>query len=293
MKRICPYCSPNKISIQDSDYCIIKAGSFYRKSDRKTVQRYKCGLCLNNFSSSTLSIAYGQKKRNLNAKIARQLVASTSLRETARVLKINRKTVSRKLKIMGMVARRKLKEFNCSRLICSAIQFDDMETFEHTKCKPISITLAVEEGTRRILDFQISQMPAKGLLVKKAMQKYGLRVDDRSKARRVLLNNLKQLVEKNVIIKTDESTHYTKDVKRFFPDAKHLKYKGRRGCVVGQGELKSGGFDPLFSLNHTAAMARYKISRLVRRTWSTTKHIERLKDHFALMSLHHNLSLKI
>jgi len=40
--------------------------------------------------------------------------------------------------------------------------FDDMEAFEHSKCKPVSITVAVEEGGRLILKTSASQVPAKG-----------------------------------------------------------------------------------------------------------------------------------
>jgi len=53
--------------------------------------------------------------------------------------------------------------------------------------------------------------------------------------------------------------------------------KGRRECVVGQGELKGGGFDPLFSLNHTCAMIRAHVSRLFRRTWNTQSESTGLK----------------
>jgi hypothetical protein len=63
---------------------------------------------------------------------------------------------------------------------CSHFEFDDMETFEHTKLKPLSVTLAVQYQTRRILGFQVSQMPAKGLLAQKAFEKYGYREDKRS-----------------------------------------------------------------------------------------------------------------
>jgi hypothetical protein len=60
---------------------------------------------------------------------------------------------------------------------------------------------------------------------------------------------------------------------------------------VGQGELKSGGFDPLFSFNHTAAMLRANINRLVRKTWCTTKRIDRLEAHIALYVQFHNREL--
>jgi hypothetical protein len=54
-------------------------------------------------------------------------------------------------------------------------------------------------------------------------------------------------------------------------DLVHQTFKGRRGCVVGQDELKAGCFDPLFILNHTCAMFRAHIELLSRRTWWKNK----------------------
>ncbi|MEK6774013.1 MAG: hypothetical protein AABY64_08735, partial [Bdellovibrionota bacterium] len=93
-------------------------------------------------------------------------------------------------------------------------------------------------------------------------------------------------------IKSDQNPHYPKDVMRDFPRASHEKFKGRKACVVGQGELKKIGYDPLFSLNHTCAMFRAHVSRLFRRTWCTTKKSERLSYHLAIYAVYHNQSLK-
>lgn len=292
MKRICPYCSSQVLAQSRFEFPIKRAGWYYRKSDRKKVQRYQCRECNNFFSSSTLGLFYNQKKRHFNSRVEKQLAAGVSLRETARVLNLNRKTIARKLKVQGRIAYRKLVEFNQKQIKSKKIQFDDLETFEHTKCKPVTISLAVEEGSRRILDFQVCSQSAKGLLTQKSVLKYGKRKDERPYFREKLLKNIKSLVIDSVQIKTDESTHYIKDIRRIFPSAEHIRYKGRRGCVTGQGELKATGFDPLFSLNHTAAMARYKISRLIRKTWCTTKKMERLRDHFAIMAWQHNQRLR-
>ena len=51
-------------------------------------------------------------------------------------------------------------------------------------------------------------------------------------------------------------------------------------------------FDPIFSLNHTCAMLRANICRLIRKTWCTTKKRERLVDHIAIYTYLHNRSLK-
>lgn len=103
---------------------------------------------------------------------------------------------------------------------------------------------------------------------------------------------MRKLSKRNVVIKSDENPHYPPLIRELFPRGEHLRYKGRRGCVVGQGELKRGGFDPLFSLNHTAAMFRANVNRLFRRTWCTTKKREALTAHLALYSLYHNQNLK-
>ncbi|EQC44199.1 hypothetical protein [Bacteriovorax sp. Seq25_V] len=49
---------------------------------------------------------------------------------------------------------------------------------------------------------------------------------------------------------------------KYFPEAEYRRYKGGRGCIAGQGELKKLRFDPLFTLNHTCAMFRSNINRL-------------------------------
>jgi len=87
---------------------------------------------------------------------------------------------------------------------------------------------------------------------------------------------------------SDQCPRYPGLVKKLFPQATHETSKGRRGCVVGQGELKAGGWDPLFALNHTAAMFRAHVSRLFRRTWNTTKKPAHLAAHMTLYVAHHN-----
>jgi len=168
------------------------------------------------------------------------------------------------------------------------IEFDDLETFEHSKCKPLSVTLAVEHKTRRILGFEVSQMPAKGKLSRLALKKYGPRKDERAGARERLFQKIKPLIHDEALIKSDENPHYISPVRRHFPNATHERHKGQRGSIVGQGELKKVRFDPLFSLNHTCAMLRANVNRLFRRTWCTTKLPERLSLHLAMYVDFHN-----
>ena len=220
------------------------------------------------------------------------LASGVSQRRTARLLRVNRKCVARRLQFFGQVAKEKL-FIDTASLKVLEMEFDDLETFEHSKCKPLSVPLAVESKTRRILGFRVAQIAAKGLLTKKSKKLYGFRPNERGKKRIELFKELAPIVAKGAIIRSDSNPYYVKDIKTYFPKAHHVQILGERGAVTGQGELKKTGFDPIFSLNHTCAMLRANISRLIRKTWNTTKKKERLEDHIAVYAVYHNAHLKL
>jgi hypothetical protein len=199
--------------------------------------------------------------------------------------------VVRKFLFLSRKAHFEFAKSNLLRPKAHCIEFDDLEAIEHTKFKPVSITLAVEFKSRRILGLEVSQMPAKGLLARKAREKYGYRADERAGGRDRLFRSLKKLVTEDVQIKSDSNPHYPPDVKRHFPKAEHKVFLGKRGSIGGQGELKKIKFDPLFSLNHTCAKLRADINRLFRRTWCTTKRRDRLYAHLVLYANYHNQHL--
>ncbi|MBU6375354.1 MAG: hypothetical protein KGQ59_05120 [Bdellovibrionales bacterium] len=204
----------------------------------------------------------------MNAAIDRYLCSGVSQRRAAKLLNINPKTVAAKLRFLATEARaemnKDLKVFNKNKL--NNIQFDDLETSEHTKCKPLSVSLAVAPKSWKILGFAVAQMPAKGHLVKIAKRKYPYRPDHRNRSWAELLHGLSRYVKPTATFLSDENLHYPKFVKHYFPDAKHETTPGGRGAIVGQGELKKLRFDPLFSLNHTCAMLRANMNRLFRKT---------------------------
>ena len=206
------------------------------------------------------------------------------------ILKIHPITVGRKLQFLGLHARARQTKFLAlySRKPIEKVQFDELETFEHTKMKPLSVALAVEEKTRKILGFQISSMPAKGLLAEKSRKKYGRRQNDRPMGMKNLFEDLQPIVMPYAEFLSDKEPRYSAWLNNSSQFWVHKTTKGRRGCVTGQGELKQGGYDPLFSLNHTCAMLRANINRLFRRTWNTTKKPERLRDHISIYMDFHN-----
>jgi transposase-like protein len=283
----CPYCSSSD-HLSDIRPNVKKAGHFRRKSDSRRIQRFRCLRCFKYFSLATFHPCFRQKKRQFNDRVKKLLCSCVSLRRISKNLHLSRTTVKRKLIYLGQQAELELKELNdkCSK--AEIVEFDDLETFEHTKFKPLSVPLAVESKTRRILGFEVCSMPAKGNLSKIALKKYGRRVDHRSIGRQNLFEKIRPLVIEAATFKSDQNPHYPKDLKDYFPHAIHEAFPGQRGSIVGQGELKKIRFDPLFSLNHTCAMLRANVNRLVRRTWCTTKLPKMLAYHLAIYAVYHN-----
>jgi transposase-like protein len=244
----------------------VRFGSYFRTSDSRSIQRFRCCACRHTFSTATGSPCFGQKKRRINEPLRELLASGISLRRSAIVFRVHRTTIARRLVFLGI---------------------DDLETFEHAKSKPLSVTLAVSLK-RKILAFEVASMPAKGPLAKIGRKRYGFRPDHRSRALKALLNRIRPVVSDRAVIRSDRCPRYPGPVARLFPNARHETVKGRRGCVTGQGELKRGGFDPLFSLNHTCAMLRANVNRLFRRTWCTTKKAQALAHHLAIYADYHN-----
>jgi hypothetical protein len=214
-----------------------------------------------------------------------------SQRRATKFFKINLKTSARKLKFLGERAALTNEEARLNLIrkgLISDLQFDEMESTEHTKLKPLSIPLMVETKTRKIIGFEVCVMPAKGLLAEKSRAKYGHRRDEREQAIRKLLNRVSNSVDPKAYILTDSKPQYGALIKEIYPTAKHAQVISRDGSITGQGELKKIGFDPLFSLNHTAAMLRANVNRLFRKTWCTTKKPESLRHHLEIYRKYHN-----
>jgi len=221
------------------------------------------------------------------------LCSKMSMRRIAKVLRVDKKTVHRKLIFLGLKAKRFNEDYleqNFSKSI-THMQFDDVITKEHTKLKPLSISIAVDTQTRKILGLRVAQIPAFGHLASLARQKYGKRVSTHQKELDTFLEKLTPYIHSKAIIRTDEHKTYPDLVKRHFPNAEHQRFKGGRGCVAGQGELKKLHRDPLFILNHTCAMLRDNIARLIRKSWCLTKSPVMLQYHLDLYMKYHNTEL--
>ena len=269
-------------------------GTFYRTSESKTIHRWICRDCGKTFSQATLDPCFGQKKRRANLQIGRLLCSGVSQRRIAILLSLHRTTVIRKFHFIAEQARldqpKYIERFRKDPL--GEVIFDEMETFEHSKLKPVSLVIVIS-AKREILHVELARMPAKGLLARLSRKKYGKRKDERPQALRKTFKEILPLIRQDALFKSDKNPRYPSALKQRFPKAKHVTTKGGRACVVGQGELKRLVWDPIFALNHTAAMFRANMNRLFRKTWCTTKTLRGLSDHLAIYARYHNRILLV
>lgn len=270
-----------------------KDGHYFRQDDSRSIQRYKCQHCCKKFSAATSTLEWKQKKRRVNKQLFNILSSGVSMRRSALLLRVHRTTVDRKLRYLAQKSRLMHQELltKIGTDKTQHLQFDDLITTEHTKLKPLSITVAVDAKRRFILGTSVSTIPAFGHLAALSRKKYGKRQSTHKEHLYKLLNEISPYVDRNAKIESDEHSLYAGVVQRFFPVATYYQYKGGRGAVVGQGELKKLRRDPLFMLNHTCAMLRANINRLIRKTWCTTKDPRRLEDHLSIYIAFHNTIL--
>ncbi len=274
---------------QTSD-SIIRDGKFFRKDDCREIQRFRCKTCRTRFSSSTFSLAKNQKKRRINRIVEHLFCSAVTMRRSARIAGVTRKTIKRKFDYFSIKAELEQEErlMERQKKKMKKVQFDDLITSEHTKMKPLSVSIMVEEKSRLIAGAEVSVIPAFGLLAEKSVDKYGYRKSTHREALERLFEKVQHSIDPEAAFKTDKHESYPEFVENYFPEATHKTYKGRKASVTGQGELKKSRFDPLFAINHACAMFRANISRLVRRTWSTTKDATMLQKHLNIYINYHN-----
>lgn len=265
----------------------VKKGTFTIKRTWQKIQRYQCKSCKQSLSSRTFARDYRQHKPHLNLVIYRSLSEGNSLRGVARILGVNYKTVYKKFLWLAAGAEISLKQ-NRNPQTLKTVYFDEQETIEHTKLKPLSIALAVEESYN-ILAAEVARIPSKGHLARISRAKYGPRPNESRRA----LNKMFELIKKQtdpcvaVNFVSDQKPSYSRFVKDHFPKSSHLRVKSKKAKEPHLNKNKKS-WDPLFPVNQRCAKLRSDIKRLARRSWCTTKKVENLQYHLNLYICYNN-----
>ena len=164
------------------------------------------------------------------------------MRRIARVLNINPKTVARKLTYLGQTLHKKMATQNLTHV--SHIQFDELQTIEHTKLKPLSVAMAVSAKDRhRIIGFpggiHAHHRPF-GVVV---TQENGI-VPTTGSVNLLPVARTFNLDCQRATPLNRTNVRATSHLSHVFPRAKYQQFKGKKGSIAGQGELKKVVRDP-------------------------------------------------
>ena len=260
----CPNCQSEKIR---------KRGSM--KTKRGKAQRYECKTCNKTFTKRNESINYRKRKQHLREKITTLYCEGMSLRAICRALKIHRKTVTKyfiensdKAWLNNM---RRLRE---GGIITTYVQFDELETFEHTKKRPLGVQVSIRAKTGEIIHTKVCKIPVKALSVSKDyIVKWNKNIDRRQAIADLLWNTKHALKKDFASIACDGARLPAKIAESVFFDKQFnviaTKTRNKR-------------------IDLTFLKMRQDISRLRRRTLATTKKRDNLQKHLDLYTDYHN-----
>ena len=281
--RACP--RPGCPSLRSGHHRWRYKGFFVRACDGRSVQRFLCLECQHTFSTQTFRLDYRLKKPLLHHALFGPLVSKVTHRQAARILGCTRRTLARRLILLGDHCQR----FHRWRLalaqarggICGTFQLDELETYEHSRrLAPVTMPVLIHRRSYFVVDLDCAPLPCRGGLSERDREKK----EEREKRDGVRRSGSRRAVEKCLgtlaaarsktapcCVQTDRKATYRSLVSRTLgAETAHERHSStaRRDYA-----------NPLFPINHTLAMMRDGISRLVRRTWAASKLRERLARH--------------
>jgi transposase-like protein len=263
----------------------IKKGYYKTKYNHQQVPRYLCKTCGIYFSSTAFKETRWQKKPHLNDQIYKFYCSAMTLRRMARVLGISRQTVNNKFIFMSAVAHKEHdRHIDDGKIKTNHILIDELHTFEHTKYKPLAITLVVSEGSGKIIDAQVSTFASTVGQGKLPLKYQGMwRPDNRLVAAEDCLMTAKRCAinPNTLIVVSDKTKSFFPAINKILPQASYQQHFGKPPAYLPH-HLRKKWKNPLFHINHLCAKNRADLSRVRRKTWITTKQMDRLQAHLYL-----------
>ena len=264
-------------------------GKYYRESDNRKVQRYRCLSCERTFSTQTFSTTYWQKEPDIDAEIFTKTVNGMGNRQIARELNIDPATVDRKLARLGRHCLLFLMTMLEMAKPATEIVYDGLETFEYSQYFPYHHNLAVEKGTDFILFFNDSELRRKGAMTKK------------QKLRREELEKLYGTPDKKAIMKATEemmsftidrqqsTTIYTDDHKQYVNPI--AKYKDCVTHVVTPGKDHRNHNNYMWEINLVDMFLRHSSKNHTRETIAFSKRRQAAAERMAIFVVYRNFML--
>jgi len=280
-----PFCPNTRCSAHSGrPFRFHRIGTFRRKCDGRCVQRFFCRECRRSFSSQAFRLDYRLKRPRLHLDLWNLFVSKVTHRQSARLLGCNRKTLAQRLWLLGEHCQRWHLARLQQRALVGAFQLDELETFEHSRrLQPLTVPVLIQRQSYLVVDLAVAPLPCRGGLReadrrRKAQREalYGKRRSGSRAAVEGCLSTLAGCLGGMGLLESDAKPAYAASVRRVLGhSAAHVRHPGRGRRDYGHPLFAIN----LFAINHTLAMLRDGISRLVRRTWAASKKGGWLQRH--------------
>jgi hypothetical protein len=260
-------------------------GTYARHCDGRAVQRFRCLECSRTFSSQSFRLDRGLQRPRLHLDLWAHFISKVTQRQSARMLGCSRKTVAHRLELLGGHCREYqalyLARLAAGKGLEGKFQLDELETYEHSRrLQPVTVPVLIQRPSYFLVDLAAAPLPCRGRLCARDREKKAARElllgKRRSGSRRAVEGCLRTLSKcakprRPLVLQTDCKHEYVRSIQRVLGSrAVHLRTSSKD---------KRDYANPLFPINHTLAMLRDGLSRLVRRTWAASKLRARLEQH--------------
>jgi hypothetical protein len=165
--------------------------------------------------------------------------------------------------------------------ISAIFQLDELETFEHDRrLAPVTMPVLIERKSYFVVDVKTACLPARGGLRRKDRERKDARENLHGRRRSGSVKAVENCVRTlSMLQRSGAPIRVQTDRKGTYPSILKRRYQG---CILHErhsSAARRNYANPLFPINHTLAMMRDGISRLVRRTWAASKLKEKLERH--------------
>ena len=267
MKNLkCPHCqSQNKK----------KFGTM--KTKRGKTARYKCKDCSKTFTKRTGTINYRKRKQHLRDDITKKYCERMSLRGIARISNASYPTVVKYFRENAQLAKQANKKRLAKKeIVTSYVQFDQLETYEHTKKKPVGIQISIRHKTGEIISAKAGYIPIRALSISRAYSEAWNEKARYSTHIIKMLNETREALNRNsATVTCDQDRGQVNTLKELYKDP---------FITLAPSSQENKKIDRVFR------RMRQDISRLGRKTLSTTKKIKQLQNHLDLYIQYNNIT---
>jgi len=256
-------------------------GTYRRACDGRRAQRFLCLECRRSFSTQRFRLDFRLQRPRLHLDLWGLFISKCTHRQSARVLGCNRKSIAHRLELVG----RHCRDWHRSRLrrgaLAGTFQLDELETFEHSRrLQPVTVPVLIQRRNLLIVDLAVAALPCRGRLSeadrRRKAEREALLGKRRSGSRAAVESCLATL---GASLRTGTGAVLESDSKPAYGASLRRVLKGRVRAVRYSSRARRDRGNPLFPINHTLAMLRDGVSRLVRRTWAASKLRGKLELH--------------